>query len=123
MWNVMKIFPIGFALFRADRQTDMTSVIVAFRNCFFEGARQLCLLLCLCLQVAWRFDAIDGRRTYVVLYWASMHYAVQCVIQLSQTSISNPLHLPTIICDIYFNRCYGCLKTQPTYIDIKSIVF
>jgi len=30
--NLMKIRPVGAALFHTDRQTDMTKQIVAFRN-------------------------------------------------------------------------------------------
>ena len=29
----MKIHPVGTELFHADRRTDMTKLIVAFRNC------------------------------------------------------------------------------------------
>jgi hypothetical protein len=31
--NFMKIRPVGAELFHADRRTDMTKLIVAFRNC------------------------------------------------------------------------------------------
>jgi hypothetical protein len=35
--NFMKVRPVGAELFHADRQTDMTKLIVAFRN--FANAR------------------------------------------------------------------------------------
>ena len=32
IWSFMKIHPVGGELFHADRRTDMTKLIVAFRN-------------------------------------------------------------------------------------------
>jgi hypothetical protein len=47
MYYVTKILPIGVALFRADRQTDMTSLMVAFRNCFLKVPdSSACLSVC-----------------------------------------------------------------------------
>jgi hypothetical protein len=38
--NFMKIRPVGAELFHADRRTDMTKLIVAFRN-FAQAARKM----------------------------------------------------------------------------------
>jgi len=37
----MKLLPVGAELFRVDRQTDMTKLIVAFRN--FANAHEIYL--------------------------------------------------------------------------------
>ena len=49
MSNFMKIRPVGAELFHADRQTDMTKLIVAFRN--FAKAPKNSLMLSLCPSV------------------------------------------------------------------------
>jgi hypothetical protein len=41
----MKIRPVEAELFRADRQTDMTKLIVAFRN-FANAPKNVCIAQC-----------------------------------------------------------------------------
>jgi len=41
----MKIFPVGTKLFLADGQTDMTKLIVAFRNLADALTKQSCYLI------------------------------------------------------------------------------
>jgi hypothetical protein len=61
MRNVTKILPIGVALFRADRQTDMTSLKVAFRSCFLKVPVR-CAHCSVCATRSPKYDTIDGWR-------------------------------------------------------------
>ena len=45
----MKIRPVGAELFHAHGRTDMTKLIVAFRN--FEARLKICKILCVILSV------------------------------------------------------------------------
>jgi hypothetical protein len=49
----MKIRPVGTELYHADRQTDMTKLIIAFRSFAKEPKYDLCafIVLCCCEKV------------------------------------------------------------------------